>query len=367
MKYTAYTVAALIAFMAIGCDDPTIDPIPISIERATSHDGDGDGDGDSIEPLPADEYDEPRIDEAYLARTERTFEYDPRQDILPSAVARARAVRVRRMRAAQPLDFATLVPPVTNDGDLMTATQTALLRISGTEVEFQNENDVIAFWQIATALRARHCDNSRFASNVRTHISQCRTDDGRIVAVANGATIEDAEETHWSILRRLSPYVMGARHTLRNHRQRWARRVVLTCDDPGNYTGRGGWAALVEDCEATSTLVQGLVDGSIRRRVTRRARPVSWGGRCGRPGYACDDPHACRRGLAQIPDTGTSNALWCRPGSRGCSEPVVRDGIVYSDPVCAALNIPAPSRMQHLARDAEADENAESDDGPLAG
>jgi hypothetical protein len=305
------TVLALL--ILVGCIEPTVDtavPAPPLLAAAP-------------EQVPAVVEDVPAI----LV-----------SDILPSAVQRGAAAR--RRAQARPVDFARLVAD---------SAELGLFRIAGSEVEWANDRDIIGIWQVTRAVRARHCNNSRLR-RARVLITQCQTATGEIVDILPEEIIEDAEETYVSAMRRLSRHVMGAA-AARNGRQRWVRQVDLACQRPAAWPQRRSWGRLRPRCEEAVGLVRGLVNGRDRRRVTGAAVPIAWGGRCEVDGGACDDPLACRRGLARIPGTGTSNALWCRVGSRGCPAPVVQDGVVYSDEVCAALRIPAPSRVREVAED----------------
>jgi hypothetical protein len=192
-------------------------------------------------------------------------------------------------------------------------------------------------------VRARHCDNTRFSRRVptRKHISQCRLSSGTVVAVDPGGRVEDAEETILSAMRRLSDRALGAAPP-RTRRARWIANAALTCEQPEGWPSSRSWLGRMQRrCETYSTLARRLISGQDRRRVTGRAIPIAWGGRCEshcedprdpstcRATGACDDPLACRRGLNRIPGTDTGNALWCRRGSRGCPEGI--------DPVCTHL------------------------------
>jgi hypothetical protein len=255
-------------------------------------------------------------------------------DILPSAVQRAADARQRRRRWVGRVQVSRSQLWNVPDETGTEATVVGLLRIGGTEVEWQSERDLIGIWQVAQSVRQRHCDRERIPS-----ITEC----------------VDGEETHLSALRRLSRFAMGM-VPARRARQTWIRAVEATCEEPEGFPSRRNWAgrargglSLQERCQRAAELARRLVTGSLRRSVTGRATPIAWGGRCEVNGGACDDPLACRRGLARIPDTQTSNALWCRLGSRGCPPPVIQEGVVYSDEVCAGLRIPAPPRVRTQA------------------
>jgi len=314
-----------------------------------------------------------RFDEAELSRTERSF------DILPSAVERAGTVRALRMRARS-WDVSelarlreqgwNLAAHPTTEEELLVATAAGLHRISASEVEFSNDNDLYGIWQVVSSVRARHCDNTRLPSGVQVRISQCMTGSGSVVDVGTSGSVANAQETHLSAMRRLSRYVMGVSRSRTRSRVRWTANVTLACDEPLNFPTRRSWSQLRARCERHADLARRLVTRELRQRVTSRATPVAWGGRCEDAGGACDDPSACRRGLARIPNTGTSNALWCRPGSRGCAPWVERGGVLYSDALCAQLGVPPgrPPSRSRLGRVMGLDED-EGDvlgDGPLA-
>lgn len=217
------------------------------------------------------------------------------------------------------------------------AEATALLRMCASEIEWANERDCLGIFQVATNVRARHCDNTRFGSSVTKRISQCSAGNG-VFDVGPRETREGAEETMLSAFRRLSDRAIGA-VPARTRRGEWISNVDLSCDEPESWPQRRSWEPRMRRrCEDASALVRGLVSGSRTRLLVREAVPIAWGGRCEdhcedpsnpetcRATGACDDRMACRRRLARIPDTGTGNAFWCRVGSRGCATEI--------DPVC---------------------------------
>lgn len=306
----------VLGLLLFGCEDPVI-----STEAA-------------LVPAKDDRIAEEPVAEPHTIATTRPTlldhieDHERRYDILPSAIQRGEVERARRRWTGEVQVSRTVLWNVPDETGL-DATATGLLRISGTEVEWQSENDLVGVWQVAQAVRRRDCDRER-----TPEITECEND----------------EETVLSALRRLSRHAMGV-VPARRVRQEWIRAIGLSCDEPEGFPERRSWTArrrgnapsLQESCQSIAETARGLVEGRIRRRVTGRATPVAWGGRCEREGGACDDPMACRRGLARIPNTGTQNALWCRPGSPGCPTWVEHDGVLYSDEVCARLQIP-PAR-----------------------
>lgn len=293
----------------------------------------------------------PHVDEAELARTERTFE----RPALAAGTIRVSDMRIRRgvSRRTDPIadrerlwDLAALTQE--------DAEATALLRISASEHEFENELDTLGIFQVMRSVRVSHCDNTRFGDHVRRRITQCETASGDLVRPGDHETIEGARETRLSAMRRLSERALGVVDP-RTRRGQWISTLTLDCTEPDNWPeetiyrgrrrvqrGRGPWegSSIQENCREIVVLVRGLLDGSIRRRLSR-ANLLAWGGRCERhcddpsdrstcrQTGACDDSLACRRGLRRIESTATSNAFWCRPG-----EPFCPEGI---EPVCQPL------------------------------
>lgn len=337
-------LATAIALLMLGCGDaPVIEPVePLLVQSRDAEVGEDEA--------------ELRYDEAELARSERTFEWDPSQDILPSAVQRGAAVRaVRARRAMSPEQLAQVreqgwnleAHPESLDA-LREATISGLHRISASEVEWGNENDLFGIWEVVRNIRSRSCDNTRFSSSTRVLITQCQTEAGALVTVGPEDVVAGARETHLSAMRRLSRYVMGMAHSRTRIRTRWTAHVNLDCEEPEDFPTGRSWAGLRANCLEHAALARQLVEGDLHRDVTGRARAIAWGGRCGRPGFACDDPNACRRGLAAITGTETSNRLWCRPGTVGCTPWVERNGLLYSDQLCASIQISpnqSPSRL----------------------
>lgn len=335
------------ALLLMSCEDPMIveDPAVATIEN----------DLPEVVDTEAGE----AIDEAELARTERTFEWDPARDTLPATqpgeTVRVAGMRVRARRAMTAAQLAevrergwNLEAHPESIEELRQATIEGLHRISASEVEFVNDDDLIGIWEVTNNIRRESCDNRGFSSDVPVHITQCQTSSGALVTVGPNEAIPDAMETHLSAMRRLSRFVMGVSHSRERVRLRWTAHVTLTCEMPPRWPRDGydlrreqrRWDhRLRPNCLRHAELAGQLVDGSLVRDITGRARAIAWGGRCGRPGFACDDPGACSRGLAPIHGTETSNRFWCRPGSTGCSPWVEHNGQLYSDEMCARFDI----------------------------
>jgi hypothetical protein len=194
-----------------------------------------------------------------------------------------------------------------------------------------NVNDARGIWEVVRNVRNRSCDRNRIQT-----ITEC----------------DENGETLLSAMRRSQRRAMGM-VSARTRRHRWIRNLTVTCEAPEGFPDHLSWTrgrpqrgapTYQQGCLQTAQLASDLVRGIDRRQVTGRAIAIAWGGRCERNGGACDDPLACRRGLARIPNTDTDNALWCRVGSRGCSDWVEQIGengeiMYFSDPVCAALNV----------------------------
>jgi hypothetical protein len=182
---------------------------------------------------------------------------------------------------------------------------TGLLRICLSEAD-GSYNDCVAIWQVLRNIRSRSCDRRR----VR-RITEC----------------DDEGETMLSVMRRAQKSVMGMSRA-RSVRTRWIREVTLACEQPPSWphSERMWERQYGRSCGETATLAQRLIAGDNVEHVIRGVRPITWGGRCESGRGACDDPLACARGLARIPDTDTLNAFWCRPGAPGCSPTI--------DPIC---------------------------------
>ena len=177
---------------------------------------------------------------------------------------------------------------------------TNMLRVCVSEASFSSWPDCVGIWEVAKNVRSRKCDRQKLPS-----ITTCST---------RGETVASA-------LRRLSPRVTGGKPA-RTTRQRWVSHLDLSCEMPEGYPSRQRWNGVRDRCLHFAQLVRGLARGQAVQRVTLgRGVAIAWGGRCERPGGACDDAMACRRGLARIP-TETANAFWCRPGSRGCRDDI---------------------------------------------
>jgi hypothetical protein len=289
---------------------------------------------------------ESQLSEAELTRMERTFEYDPANPPEPQVIR----VRRRRVQAMlSPFQHAqirmaawNLETNQTTEAELTEALVIGLHRLAGSEVEFGNERDMHGIWQVVDNVRrTAHCLNSRMPSRA-IPISQCRTSTG-IVSVGPREDVPDAHETRLSSMRRLSSRVMGMRRTERRRLQ-WVRHITPACEEPENWPERRTWSRTRPRCERHAVLMRQIVTGEVSIRVTGRATPAGWGGRCDNPVGACDDPGACRRGHRRIENTGTANAFWCVPGRRGCGPWIEYRGVLYSDELCARMGI-SPNRL----------------------
>lgn len=218
--------------------------------------------------------------------------------------------RVRRWRWEAPSETRSRLWALPEE-ETVTATATGLLRVCTAEADFDGFSDCSAIWEVVQNVRSRRC-----ARDVLPRITECDGDG----------------ETELSALRRLQRVALGVVPP-RSRRSQWIAELSLDCDRPPSFGDRDRWERRERPrCERLAELVLELVDGSSSRRpTTRPAIAIAWGGRCEDAGGACDDPLACARGLARIPETGTRNAFWCRPGSRGCAPSL--------DPICYDLGV----------------------------
>jgi len=217
------------------------------------------------------------------------------------------ARKVRRWVWESPAETRAAIWNIPEEHSVASAV-TGLLRICISEADGQ-ERDCIAIWQVLNNIRSSKCDRGRIR-----RITEC-----------------DAEgETLLSVMRRAQRVAMGV-SPARSRRSQWISELTTSCDRPASY-GRDQehWERQYRStCESTVSLAQRLVGGEHVAPVIRGVRPITWGGRCEHDNGACDDPLACARGLARVPNTDTANAFWCRIGSRGCSSEI--------DPVCRQL------------------------------
>ena len=182
------------------------------------------------------------------------------------------------------------------------AVSEALLRVCISEAGWRAHEDCAWIWQVAQNIRSRSCVKGTYR-----RITEC----------------EDGVETSLSALRRLSGSILGAKAP-RNARQRWIAKLKLDCEYPEGFTpSEGVWyAQRKRHCDKLASLVREISLQKADRDLTGGYIPIAWGGRCERVEGACDDAHACKRGLVRIA-SDTQNAFWRRP---------VYDGEV--DPVC---------------------------------
>lgn len=219
--------------------------------------------------------------------------------------------KLRRWRWQSPAEIRAKVWHVP-ENEAQEATETALLRICTSEMA-NSVRDCIGIWQVIGNIRQRSCDR-----NYTDLITEC----------------DDNGETHLSAMRRASRYVVGAVPP-KHRRHKWIARMELDCEKPAKFPrDQRFWDRHHrDDCERIAKLARELVGG--RRRAITRAPIIAWGGRCEVPGGACDDPLACARGLARVPDTDTANAFWCKIGSKRCRQDV--------DPICVQLGYGRPA------------------------
>lgn len=222
-----------------------------------------------------------------------------------ASVKKARRVgrRVKRWSWRSPAEERARVwnvPKEESEGE----TIEGLIRICFSE-QAGSEEDCIGIWQVLNNIRSRSCRKDYIRL-----ITECD---------ANG-------ETLISVMRRASRYVVGAERA-RYRRQQWISRMTSSCDMPKGFPhGSKAWERVHRGlCERTVELATGLVKGTFQKKITG-VRIVTWGGRCEDPHGACDDPIACKRGLARVPGLETANAFWCFPGMHGCAKDV--------DPIC---------------------------------
>jgi hypothetical protein len=207
------------------------------------------------------------------------------------------------------------------------ATTIGLFRICMSE-QAGSENDCIGIWQVLNNIRSRSCNRGLFRK-----ITEC----------------DENGETMLSVMKRASRFVLGV-VPARNKRQVWIRELELSCERPASFLLPGNiWKRhLYKRCQRTAEIARRLTGGE-RLSVTK-ARVIAWGGRCETSQGACDDRHACERGLARVQGTQTHNAFWCMPGSSpGCP--------TSFDPVCEKLGYKAPrvraSVVTNLYEDSE--------------
>jgi len=212
------------------------------------------------------------------------------------------------------------------DSDYEDAEATALLRIFINEADGE-ELDSHGIWQVLRTIRSGSCDRSS-----RRRITDCEQ-------VQRGNKLV-WRETLLSAMKRMSRWVVVENLQPRNSRQVWTSKVTLDCSRPIGFPGNEKqWRFQYGTrCPRRAELAKNLVSGEESVDLVGGVRLIAWGGRC-RPGQACDNVHACRRGLAMV-ETDTHNAFWCRPGTRGCSDDI--------DPICRQY-LRLPEGQQHPA------------------
>lgn len=242
-----------------------------------------------------------------------------REELLLSEASPLKTRRVQRFAWESPAETRGKVWNVPEE-ESDQATLDAFLRVCIAEAD-GNIPDCIGIWQVVKNIRRRLCERGQ----VR-RITECEDGGG---------------ETFLSVLRRSQRHVLG-QIPPRNRRVLWISKLTTECEPPEEWPGTlDAWnAQYAQRCQNVVALGRHLIKGELPPSVPGSrpdwlpGRPVTWGGRCERPGRgACDDRIACSRGLARLPDTGTLNAFWCVPGHAGCSDDI--------DPICIQLGYPS--------------------------
>lgn len=221
--------------------------------------------------------------------------------------------KVRRYRWESPAEARSRlwnVPKEESDE----ATATALLRVCISEADGKI-SDCLGIWQVVKTIRSRKC-----ARDWIRRITEC----------------DENGETHLSVLRRASKYVLGVVPP-RSRRQRWISNLELDCEMPKYWPhSKSSWNKRYKRkrCPRVAKLAKELAAGKTNFDwpINTSARPVTWGGRCESGNGACDDDIACERGLARL-YSDTLNAFWCIPGSPRCSDEI--------DPLCIERGFPS--------------------------
>lgn len=242
-----------------------------------------------------------------------------RREALEAEIAKApapkRVRRVRRFQWESPAETRSKIWNVPEE-ETEEALLTALLRVCIAEADGAPQ-DCAGIWQVVKNNRRRSCDRGMIR-----RITECD---------------EDGGETYLSALRRHQRHVLGYIKA-RNRRAAWVSKLTLDCERPESYPRtQDQWDAHYGSkvCPQTIADARRLIGGELPESAPGRrirwlpGRPMTWGGRCETGKAACDDRIACSRGLARIPNTGTLNAFWCRPGSAGCPEDI--------DPICLQM------------------------------
>lgn len=238
---------------------------------------------------------------------------------LASAPPQKRARRVRRFPWESPATTRGRLWNVPEE-ESEQATLTAFLRVCLSEAD-GNPQDCVGIWQVVRNIRRRTCERG----HVR-RITEC---------------VEGEGETMLSVLRRSQRHVLGMIKA-RNRRAAWISKLGPECEPPEAWPGSlNQWDAQYGSkvCPQAVRDARYLIKGDLppsrpgHRLRWLPGRPITWGGRCEAAGGACDDRIACARGLARIPNTGTLNAFWCRPGTTGCPDDI--------DPICIEMGFPS--------------------------
>jgi len=249
---------------------------------------------------------------------------EPMEDSTPRVsleqqAAFERAYRERRAKQRALKRFAWEAPTETRarlwnipENEHDEATATAFLRVCFSEADGY-ESDCLGIWKVFENTRSRSCSR-----NI-TKITEC----------------DENGETMLSIMKRHSGAVLGV-YPPRTKRSTWIANLELDCEQPRGWylTDREWHRMYTHRCRARAKLARQLVAKNYRdiEWPIENVRIITWGGRCESGRGACDDDHACRRGLARV-FSDTKNAFWCRPKSSGCADDI--------DEVCIKRGFPS--------------------------
>lgn len=258
-------------------------------------------------PMPATEISE--AEKALLAKRREAHEASVAE--AKQAKAERRQRKIRSYRFDSPAEARARLWNVPED-EHEEATATALLRVCISEADASQKalQDCVGIYQVIRNIRSRSCDRDRVRK-----ITQC----------------DESGETLLSVMRRASKSILGVVPP-RSRRSTWISELGLSCEQPPSWPlSTLEWDRQYghqKRCPRVARLVRGLVSSGKIPRSPEFAhlswvpgRPVTWGGRCESGRGACDDDIACQRGLARL-RTDTFNALWCVPGSAGCSDEI---------------------------------------------
>lgn len=286
-------------------------------ERPQSRSSDSGGDS----PSKSDTSDSKATDECVVEIGGRCFNYDPREHMAESAVARGKAdeptvlsADVAAGKHVQSRWKRTL--RYTND------TALAYARIVVSEEGFSASKRARgALWQVINNVRSHRCDNGRLGHiEPLRRISQCKTASGEIVEVGPTETVARARETHLSAMRRLSPHVTGV-YDPKRERQRWTSTLLDNGEPPAAWRqcvaeGRpkgchGDWRLYRDTWTELRVWASKVVSGRLSAPQPCSSAVVAWGG-------VMDDHIAKARGLERVDcglDDARNNRFWAKPRS----------------------------------------------------